>query len=88
MEEASADFVEGMGNVPEKASIVRGICLIFGSLTEFGQNLSANMVYCPIGFFDRPVNSRKLLKIYDSEAKTPENRSKFTNFLVRFLHQK
>jgi hypothetical protein len=34
------------------------------------------------------VNSRKQLKIYDSEAKTPENCSKFTTFLVHFLHKK
>jgi hypothetical protein len=36
----------------------------------------------------RHVNSRKLLEIYDPEAKTHENCSKSTHFLVRFLHRK
>jgi hypothetical protein len=36
----------------------------------------------------RRVNSRKLFKIYDSEAKTPENYSKFANCRVRFPHKK
>jgi hypothetical protein len=36
----------------------------------------------------RCVNYPKLLKIYDSETKTPEKCSEFTNFLVRFLHKK